>query len=246
MDWAALAYTLAALALVYPALSGQLLMNPHSDQHIAGFAFRDLAAQSLRAGQGIQGDPFMLAGPISSYASPWRDGKLFVSALLPLALWLLVRGIRNRRTWAWGTFALTIGLAVLSPHPQLLQYGLLTSGAFAFFLAFGHDVAGAPLALTATTTAFGPGKANISLSAPAFAGLALIVSENYFPGWHVTVDGREVPVYRSDFNLIGVPLPAGARTVALAFHDAAVTTGKTIALLAWGAGLFTDRRSRVA
>jgi hypothetical protein len=56
---------------------------------------------------------------------------------LPLSLWMLVRGIRDGRSWAWGALAITIGLAVLSPHPQLLQYMLLASGAFALFLAFG-------------------------------------------------------------------------------------------------------------
>jgi uncharacterized membrane protein YfhO len=75
------------------------------------------------------------------------------------------------------------------------------------------------------------------------------VSENYFPGWQASVDGRPTPVYRADFNLIGVPLPAGARRVELLFHDAAVSTGKAISILAALlavvaalAGLFTDRR----
>ena len=214
MGWAALVYAIATLALAYPVLSGQFLVNPRSDQYIAGFAFRDFAAQALRAGQGIpqwnpylfggmpyvaamHGDIFyptallrmlmptdlamswgfilhlfaaglftygflrawglgfypalvggmayMLSGPIASYASPGHDGKLFVSALLPLALWLLVRAIRDGRNWAWGAFAITIGLAVLSPHPQLLQYLLLTAGAFALFLALGTDATGIKL-----------------------------------------------------------------------------------------------------
>jgi hypothetical protein len=214
MGWAALAYALATLALAYPVLAGRFLVNPSSDQYIAGFAFRDFAAQSLRTGQGIpqwnpylfggmpyvaamHGDIFyptallrmvmptdlamtwgfilhlfaaglftygflrawglgfsasliggmayLLSGPIASYASPGHDGKLFVSALLPLALWLLVRGVRDGRDWAWGAFAITIGLAVLSPHPQLLQYLLLTAGAFALFLALGTDRSGAKL-----------------------------------------------------------------------------------------------------
>lgn len=214
MGWAALAYALATLALAYPVLSGQFLVSPHSDQYMAGFAYRDFAAQSLRAGQGIpQWNPYLfggmpyvaamhgdifyptaflrlimptdlamswgfilhlfaaglftygflrawglgfraslvggiayqLAGPIASYASPGHDGKLFVSALLPLALWLLVRGIRDGRNWAWGAFAVTIGLAVLSPHPQLLQYLLLAAGSFALFLALGADQSGARL-----------------------------------------------------------------------------------------------------
>ena len=69
-----------------------------------------------------------------------------MSALLPLALWLLIRGVRDGRNWAWGAFAITVGLAVLSPHPQLLQYLLLTSGSFALFLALGADADGTPIA----------------------------------------------------------------------------------------------------
>jgi Predicted membrane protein len=214
LGWAALAYALATLMLAYPVLSGQFLVNPHSDQYIAGFAFRDFAAQSLRAGQGIpqwnpymfgglpyvaamHGDIFyptavlrmimptdlamswgfilhlfaaglftygflrawglgfgtslvggmayMLSGPIAGYASPGHDGKLFLGALLPLTLWLLVLGIRDGRLWTWGALAVTIGLAVLTPHPQLLQYLLLTAGAFALFLALGADRAGVKL-----------------------------------------------------------------------------------------------------
>src|SRR5215207_3875965 len=214
MGWAALIFAVATMALAYPALSGEFLVNPRSDQYIAGFAFRDFAVQALRAGQSIphwnpymfggmpyvaamHGDIFyptqllrlilgtdsgmtwgfvvhmflaglftygflrawglgffpalaagvayLLSGPIASYASPGHDGKLFVSALLPLALWLLVRGIRDGRNWSWGALALTVGLAILSPHPQLLQYLLLTSGAFALFLALGPDQHGRTL-----------------------------------------------------------------------------------------------------
>ena len=72
---------------------------------------------------------------------------------------------------------------------------------------------------------------------------------SYFPGWTASVDGRSTPVYRADFNLIGVPLPAGARSVELTFHDAAVSTGKVVtltalllAVVALAAGLVTDRR----
>ena len=95
------------------------------------------------AGALIGGLAYMLSGPIAAYASPGHDGKLFVSALLPLVLLLLVHGIRDGRGWAWGALAITIGLAVLSPHPQLVQYLLLISGAFALYLAFADAGAGA-------------------------------------------------------------------------------------------------------
>jgi hypothetical protein len=207
--WAFGTYALCMLALAWPALGGRFLVNPHSDQYKAGFAFRDFAAQSLRAGDGIplwnpylfggmpyvaamHGDIFyptallrmvlptdvamtwgfalhlllagwftwaflraaglgvagalvggiayMLSGTVASYASPGHDGKLFVSALLPLALYAVHRGIADGRRWAWGLLALVTGLGVLSPHPQLLQYSLLTTGAYALYLAFRGSV----------------------------------------------------------------------------------------------------------
>lgn len=206
--WAALLFALCTLALGLPALSGGFLINPHSDQFIAGYPFREFAASSLKSGQGIPlwnpylmgGTPYVAAmagdifyptfllrvimptdlamtwsfmihvflagfftylflrgwglrflpsvtggvvylmcGPVAAYVSPGHDGKLYVSALLPLALFLLVRGVRDGRNWAWGTLAFVIGLAVLSPHPQLLQYMLLTGGAFALYLAFAEQ-----------------------------------------------------------------------------------------------------------
>ena len=84
----------------------------------------------------IAGVAYMLSGELAGLVSPGHDGKLFVSALMPLTLWLLVRGIRDGRHWAWGGIALAVGLAVLSPHPQLLQYMLLVCGAFALYVAF--------------------------------------------------------------------------------------------------------------
>jgi uncharacterized membrane protein YfhO len=57
---------------------------------------------------------------------------------------------------------------------------------------------------------------------------------------------------RADYSLIGVPLPAGARTVALRFASPAYETGKlvtlvalTLAALALAAGAVLDRRRRV-
>jgi hypothetical protein len=201
-----------SLALGLPALAGKFLINPHSDQYLAGFAFRDFAAQSLKAGHGIpqwnpylqgglpyiaamHGDIFyptalmrwimptdvamtwefiihlflgglftylflrawrfsfwaalvggvayMLGGSIAGFASPGHDGKLFVSTLMPAGLLLLTRGVRDGRVWAWGALAIVVGLAFLSPHPQLFQYFLILAGAFALFVALAdHPVSG--------------------------------------------------------------------------------------------------------
>ncbi len=91
----------------------------------------------------IGGLAYMMSGSIAGLAFPGHDGKLFVAALLPLCLHLLTRGIRDGRIWAWGPFALAIGLALLSPHPQLFQYLLLVAGSYSLFLAFAtHEGVG--------------------------------------------------------------------------------------------------------
>jgi hypothetical protein len=80
------------------------------------------------------GTAYMMSGQLASLVSPGHDGKLSVSALFPLALWMLTLGMREGRRWSWGVLALTVGLAILSPHPQLLQYLLLASFAFGVHL----------------------------------------------------------------------------------------------------------------
>ena len=205
--WASLVYLLATFSLAWPALTGMFLVSPHSDQYIAGYAFREFAAATLKATGGfplwnpylfggmpyiaaMHGDIFyptfllrmvlptdvamtwgfiihiflaglftfgflrrvgfgfagslagglayMMSGQIASYVSPGHDGKLFVSALFPLALWMLHRGVRGGRASSWGAIALIVGLGVLSPHPQLLQYMLMACGAYALFLALSN------------------------------------------------------------------------------------------------------------
>jgi hypothetical protein len=81
------------------------------------------------------GVAYMMSGQLASLVSPGHDGKLSVSALFPLTLWMLTLGMRRNVRWSWGVLALTVGLAVLSPHPQLLQYLLLASAAFTIHLA---------------------------------------------------------------------------------------------------------------
>jgi hypothetical protein len=89
----------------------------------------------------VGGLAYMLGGSIAGYASPGHDGKLFVSTMLPIALLLLTRGIRDGRLWAWGGLSLIVALAGLSPHPQLFEYMLLLSGVFALYVAFAEHPA---------------------------------------------------------------------------------------------------------
>src|SRR5687767_6762811 len=104
---------------------------------LAGFfTFRFLRASGFSFFPSLTGGvAYMMSGQLASLVSPGHDGKLTVSALFPLALWMLTLGVRSGKRWSWGVLALTVGLAVLSPHPQLLQYMLLASAAFTIHLA---------------------------------------------------------------------------------------------------------------
>jgi hypothetical protein len=107
----------------------------------------------------------------------------------------------------------------------------------------------APLDLPVTVTKYDPGAISLTLASPAPAGSALVVSENFYPGWTATVDGTPVTASRAMYSLIGVPLPTGARTVELRFASASYEKGKLVtlialglALLLLGGGVVTTRR----
>src|SRR5215203_5405471 len=86
----------------------------------------------------VGGLAYELAGVIGTYVSPGHDGKLFVTAMLPLALLGLTLGIRDRRYEGYALVALAVGLIMLSPHPQMAQYALLAAGLFTLYLVFGE------------------------------------------------------------------------------------------------------------
>jgi hypothetical protein len=89
-----------------------------------------------------------------------------------------------------------------------------------------------PLDLKASVTQFAPGRIAVELERPAPAGSALVVSENYYPGWSAAVDGKSAPIGRADLSLIGVELPEGARQVELTFRSASYEQGRRVTLAA--------------
>ena len=130
-------YPTALLRLILPtdvAMTWGLIIHVF----LAGlFTFVFLRAVGLSFFAALVGGlAYMIGGNVAGLVSPGHDGKLFVSALLPLALLFLHRAVHEGRRWAWGALSLTITLAVLTPHPQLLQYLLLVTGAYALFVAF--------------------------------------------------------------------------------------------------------------
>jgi hypothetical protein len=57
------------------------------------------------------------------------------------------------------------------------------------------------------------------------AGGLLVLTDNYAPGWHALVDGKETPVYRTDFTFRGVVVPAGNHVVSMYYLPQAFVLG---------------------
>jgi hypothetical protein len=108
----------------------------------------------------IGGVAYELTGILASQMSPGHDGKLFVSALAPLAFWTLLVAIRRQRAWAYGAFALEVALIVLG-HYHMAYFLLLALGLWALYLALWDSEratsqpAWKPLAYSAAAVAVG-------------------------------------------------------------------------------------------
>ncbi len=56
----------------------------------------------------------------------------------------------------------------------------------------------------------------------------MVLLDTFFPGWVASVDGRPAPIFRADYLMRAVYLPAGAHTVTFEYQPLAFT---------WGLGL---------
>ena len=58
-----------------------------------------------------------------------------MSALTPLAFWVLLRAVRDGRQWAYGVFAFVVALTVLG-HYNMSYFLLIALGLWTLYLAF--------------------------------------------------------------------------------------------------------------
>src|SRR4030095_4955180 len=125
--WAMATYAIAALSLGWPALAGKFLVTPHSDQYIAGYAFREFAAASLRDGHGFPlWNPYLFGG--MPYIAAMHGDIFYPTFLLRMILPTDV-------AMTWG-FIIHIFLAGLFTFIFLRSLGLGFVGALVGGLAY--------------------------------------------------------------------------------------------------------------
>ncbi len=107
---------------------------------LAGY-FTYLLARALGirwGGAVLSAVSYELTGIVASQMSPGHDGKLFVSALAPLAFWILLLAIRERKRWAYGVFAIVVALTVLG-HYNMSYFLLIALALWTLYLVFWDD-----------------------------------------------------------------------------------------------------------
>ncbi len=85
-------------------------------------------------------------------------------------------------------------------------------------------------------------KLEASTSAPGY----LVLSEVYYPGWKVEVDGRPAELNRANYAFRAVFLPPGEHLVRFHFQSRSWQLGMACSLFAWGALALTAFRSVVS
>src|SRR2546429_6194271 len=137
LDTGDILYPTAFLRLVLPTAT---VMNIGFFVHyvLAGLFMSCLLRRLQVAWSGavVGGVAYQLSGLVASYAQPGHDGKLVVTALLPLVLLGLTVGVRDRRLWGYSVTALGIGLSILTQHVQMTYYMLVAAGPFSTYLRF--------------------------------------------------------------------------------------------------------------
>ncbi|HEY0603627.1 MAG TPA: YfhO family protein [Herpetosiphonaceae bacterium] len=79
----------------------------------------------------------------------------------------------------------------------------------------------------------------------------LVLSEMWFPGWHAEIDGQPLPIYRTNYLLRGLVVPAGDHTIRMYYRPTSAIVGAGITALtllgcgiALGGGIFKRNSQR--
>jgi hypothetical protein len=70
----------------------------------------------------------------------------------------------------------------------------------------------------------------------------LVISDNYFPGWHAELDGSSVEILKVNTAIRGVIVPSGTHTVTMSYRPFSVYFGFFCTLCGVGVAIVLQRR----
>ena len=82
----------------------------------------------------------------------------------------------------------------------------------------------------ARVTAWDAGKMSIELEPPPRDSSYVLIGENWYLDWRVSIDGRPGQVLRGDHALLTIPVGSNARRLELSYYSRSFARGKAIAL----------------
>jgi len=127
--------TLKFFINIYRALGWNLILHVF----LAGITMFACARVFKRSqmGAALAAVSYMFAAYFVSQVAPGHDGKMFVTALFPLTIMLIELAFEKRMLMNFALLGLTIGIIILTPHPQMAYYVLWAcAGYFVFKLIF--------------------------------------------------------------------------------------------------------------
>ncbi len=81
-------------------------------------------------------------------------------------------------------------------------------------------------ASSATITSYGLNTVTVSIASPV-SGF-VVLTDNYYPGWTATIDGKPTELYRADYTLRAVEAPEGKHTVVFTYTPITLTIGEIV------------------
>jgi uncharacterized membrane protein YfhO len=82
----------------------------------------------------------------------------------------------------------------------------------------------------ARVTAWDAGKMTVEIEPPPRDSSYVLIAENWYLDWRVTIDGQPGQVVRGDHALLTIPVGPGAKRLELSYYSRSFARGKVIAL----------------
>lgn len=67
----------------------------------------------------------------------------------------------------------------------------------------------------------------------ALSDVILVLTDNYYPGWNVTIDGKSSAIYRANYTFRAVPVPRGNHTITFSYQPNSFRAGVTLSLVSF-------------